>query len=583
MIAYTIAIPQPHTHLLHVAMELDMLAGEFLDVALPVWTPGSYMVREFARHVQQLTAEQAGRTCQVAKIDKATWRISTSGTELLRISYQVYAFELTVRTSHCDQSHCFFNPANVCLYVPGHTNQPHLVRMQLPAGWQVATGLRRDPNSDGFLAHDYDELVDSPFECGTHQLLTFEVDSVPHMIALWGQGNHDPQHILHDTKLIVATTRALFPGPLPYDQYLFIVHLTDNQYGGLEHRNSVANQIDRWSFRNPRSYERFLGLTAHEYYHVWNVKRIRPAALGPFDYQRENYTRQLWVAEGITSYYDNLILLRAGLITQERYLEMLAEDISTVESQPGRLVQSLAQSSFDAWIKFYRPDENSPNSSISYYVKGSLVALLLDLTLRTHTSGQRSLDDAMRYLYTMVYGGQDQQRFYNAPGFAEDGGFVAALEELADAEDGLFRKLVHTWVETTAELDYQQALTPFGIEVQRNPVSDGGWLGVKTRVEQGKLKVASVRSNSPAEQAGIYANDELLALDGFRLDDERLRNRLSEHQPGEQVQITLFRGDRLFNVLVTLAEPPAERIQLVPVPNPSDTQRLLQDAWLHHG
>jgi predicted metalloprotease with PDZ domain len=571
-IHYSIAMPAPHTHLFHVTLEVDAGPGAFLDVALPVWTPGSYMVRDYARHVQQFRASAGSTPLTWQKHDKTTWRIATGGAARITVQYAVYAFELTVRTSHLDGSHGYFNPACVCMYIPGRTGEPHSVEVHTPAGWRVTTGLERD--GERFVAADYDELVDSPFECGDHRLLHFEVDAIPHEIAIWGHGNEDADRILTDTQRVVEAARDLF-GALPYTRYVFILHLADGLYGGLEHRNSVTNIFDRWGFRPEKSYERFLGLTSHEFYHVWNVKRIRPAPLGPFDYSRENYTRQLWVMEGITSYYDNLILARAGLVTPERYLEMLAEDIQKLQAQPGRQLQSLAQSSFDAWIKLYRPDENSENSSISYYLKGSLVALLLDLEIRARTAGARSLDDVMRALF----------RRYPAdgPGFAEADGFRDTVEAVVgevSEEAADFGDFFAQYVAGADELDYKRAFEYVGLRPAWNDTAATAWHGMRLKTEHGRLKVAVVRADGPAYHAGIYAGDELLALDGVRIDEARLTARVAERRPGQTVTLSLFRRDDLLHIPLTLVAAPPDRLQITPIDAPTDAQRALYTGWL---
>jgi predicted metalloprotease with PDZ domain len=564
--------------------------GDTLELALPVWTPGSYLVRDYARHVECFSAENGGQPLAWQKTDKTTWQIATNGSATIQATYQVYAFELSVRTSHLDDTHGYFNPATLCMFVPGRTEEPHYVTIMPPAGWRVTTGLPASTNhsliSPSFIAEDYDELVDSPFECGTHRLLTFEVEGVPHEIALWGHGNENETQLVADTKAIVEATRALFSGPLPYRRYVFIVHLSDGLYGGLEHRNSVSNILDRWTFQPTRAYERYLGLTSHEYYHVWNVKRIRPAPLGPFDYRRENYTRNLWVAEGITNYYDNLILVRGGLITSERYLETLADDIEAMQSQPGRAIQSLTQSSFDTWIKFYRPDENSSNSSISYYLKGSMVALLLDLHIRGRSRGTKSLDDVLRYLFSEIYGGVDQERFYEAPAFAEDGGFLAAVEAVAGSDDSFYQTLLTHATETTEELDYTAAFNQIGMQLEwgyKHGQADDpppATLGLKLKSEHGRTKVVSVSRNGPAEQAGIYAGDELLAFEGFRINEEKLQARLSERQPGDQVRLTVFRGDRLLEITAILGAAPFDTLRLVPDPDATEAQQMRYRHWL---
>jgi predicted metalloprotease with PDZ domain len=587
--SYTIAMPQPHSHLYEVTFEVDAPAGPALDVALPVWTPGSYMVREYARHVQEFQAEApGGARLPWRKLDKSTWRIDTGGAERLIVRYKVYAFELSVRTSHLDGTHGFFTPATLCMYVPGRTSEPHLVQVLAPDGWRVTTGL--ETTDDGpktndesmssfvvrpssFVAQNYDELVDSPFECGTHRLLEFSVDGVPHEIALWGQGNEDEAQIVTDTQKIVETARDMFGG-LPYQRYVFIVHLSDGRGGGLEHRNSVSMLVDRWTFQPRESYERYLGLTAHEFFHVWNVKRIRAEPLGPFDYSRENYTRQLWAMEGVTDHYTDMLLLRAGLIDAPRYLELIAEKIVALQGQPGRALQSLEQSSFDAWIKLYRPDENTPNSAISYYLKGGLVALLLDLEIRRRTAGARSLDDVLRALY---------ERYpIDGSGIPEDGGYRAVVEQIAPGES--FAGLFERYIAGADELDYDRALGYAGLRLdwQHERASDQApaWLGIRTKSENGRTKITHALADGPAYAAGIYAGDELLALDGFRVDEGRLKARLAERRPGDSVTISLFRRDELLHVPVTLAGAPPEKLAIVPLEDASAEQKRIYEGWI---
>ena len=573
MITYTLSMPAPHSHLYHVQIEVDGADSASQDLILPSWTPGSYMIRDYARHVQSFTASTLdGTPLHWYKVAKDSWRVETDGVSQFRVMYQVYANELTVRTSHLDGSHGYVNGATLFMYVEGRTAE-HLQLTVVPAaGWQVTTSLLPlDREHTTFSASDYDELVDSPIECGTHRLLQFEVDRIPHQIALWGHGNEDEARIVADTQRIVEIQRDFF-GSLPYSHYIFILHLVDGRGGGLEHRNSVTNQVDRWSFQPRRAYERFIRLTSHELFHVWNVKRLRPAPLGPFNYRAENYTRMLWLMEGATSYYDDLLLVRAGLISPERYLELLAEQIVQLQSQPGRLLQSLEQSSFDAWIKFYRPDEHSANSSISYYLKGALVCLLLDMAIRTQSGGTRSFDDLMRYLY---------ERYpITGPGIPEVGALQAAAEAVAGSEPGFFHDFFTHYIAGTTELDYSKGLATVGLELHWQRRGPAAWLGVSLKQQGERTLIRTVRADGPAYLAGIYADDELLALDGWRVDSEKFNARLAERKPGASVRLTLFRGDRLLEVTVTLAEAPPDALELTSSSERSAAQQQAYQKWL---
>ncbi|NNJ12016.1 M61 family metallopeptidase [Chloroflexales bacterium ZM16-3] len=589
MITYTISMPEPHTHLFHVEVAVDAVSSPALDLVLPAWTPGSYMIREYARHVQEFVAlGPDGLALPWRKTAKDTWQVEAGAGGQVLVRYKVYANELTVRTSHLDISHGYFNPSTLCMYVPGRTEERLAVHVDVPEGWRVSTALESGAGGWGlgvggrasFVVQDYDELVDSPFECGTQRVLTFTVDEVPHEIVIWGRGNEDEARLIADTQRIVEVQRDMFDG-LPYPHYSFILHLTDGRGGGLEHRNSVTNMVDRWIFRPERSYERYLSLTSHELFHVWNVKRLRPASLGPFDYRSENYTRLLWFVEGVTSYYDELLLVRAGLMQSGRFLEKLSDEILLLQGQPGRHVQSLEESSFDAWVKFYRPDENTANSSTSYYLKGSLVCLLLDMEIRRRSGGERSLDDVVRELYGRYP--------ISGPGIPEQGGVLAAIEAVAGTHGGAFSDFFARYIAGTDDLDYATALATAGLELRwghRQPGGDGvapAWLGLKLKRQGERTLVASVRTDGPAYAAGVYAEDELLALDGSRVDEDKLNARLAERAPGDVVRLSLFRGDALIELSVTLAEAPYDSLRIAPAAAIDATQRRIYRDWLGEG
>jgi predicted metalloprotease with PDZ domain len=569
---------RPHTHLFEVAITIDGWSEPRLDLVMPSWTPGSYMIRDYARHVQDFVATSDGHPARWEKTAKDTWRVETTVSGRVRVTYRVYAHDLTVRTCHLDGTHGFANGAAVFLFIPGHTREAVTLEIAVPARWQVATGLEPLGGGNGifrFRARDYDELVDGPVECGTHRLLEFEVDGVPHRIALWGKGNEDEARLTEDTRAIVRAQREFFGG-VPYKRYTFIHHLASGR-GGLEHRNSSVFLVDRFGFRPRASYERFLELVSHEFFHVWNVKRIRPKPLGTFDYRVENHTRQLWTMEGVTTYYEKRFVAAAGLYSKERFLERVAEEISTLQAQPGRALQSLEQSSFDAWIKHYRPDESTANTSVSYYLKGSLVALLLDLEIRALTSRAKCLDDVVKHLA--------HEATLDDGGFAEPDGYLAAVEKVVGDQGGAFKKFFERFVAGTAELDYERALGHAGLALAwtRASAADGdrqGWLGATTRTEGRALVVACVRSDGPAESAGIYAGDEVLAIDGARVDAARLASRVAERPPGSTVRVSVFRRDVLYEIPVTLGEAPAESATILPSERATVEQTALREAWL---
>jgi predicted metalloprotease with PDZ domain len=603
---YRLRIPEPHAHL--VAVELTLPAAPALEVAMPAWTPGSYLVRDYARHVRDLHATQGGRALAAGKLDKQTWRVAGAQVpgDPVVIRYRVYAHELTVRTAHVDDEHAFLHPAAVLLHAPARAGEPHVVELELPADTGVATGLREEPDSAPrlrrFVARDADELYDCPIEIGGFERLDFAAAGVPHHLAVCGRARFDRAQLVIDVKAFVDQAAALFGG-LPYESYTFLLHFAPGGQGGLEHHNSSAILASPHAFYPRKAYEDLLELLCHEHFHVWNVKRIRPAALGPFDYRRENYTRSLWVMEGITSYYGRLLLRRANLLPAKKYLARLGEELAKLHQVPGRFVQSLEEASFDAWIKFYRPDESTPNATVSYYLKGGLVALALDLEIRRRTASQRSLDDVMRLLFA---------RFGAAPRGFEDERVQALFEEATGLELGTF---FDDFVRGRAEVDLAPYLSAFGLRLEGRwedevepphgapasaapattapggappapaapapaPPRPPAWLGVTTRTANDRLVVAAVPTGGPGERHGLYPGDEIVALDAFRVDEKSLRERLAGRAPGEAVRVALFRRDELTEIEVTLGARPFDRYELTPDPAADETARALYTAWL---
>src|SRR5919204_5049126 len=449
--AYVLRIAQPEARRAEISLEADTRGAASLHVRLPVWTPGSYLVREHQRHVDGLGATgDNGRPLAVEKTDKQTWRISTGGTRRVHVEYRLACFELTVRTNHVDSTHAFLNPAAACAFFVGREEEPCIVRTEAPKGWQTWVALpRRD---DAWHAHDYDELADSPFEMGpltSHQVHQFTVQGVPHDLVVWGRGDFEGRRVAPDLARIADALAAIFGG-LPFrDAYLLVVHLNDKGRGGLEHRRSCALLVPRFAFVQKSAYEDFLLLAAHEYFHLWNVKRIRPAAFTPYDWARENQTRLLWAMEGLTSTYEVISLRRAGIVTPQRFVEIWGERLTTLQRTPGRLRTPLAQASFDAWIKHYRPDESTANTTVSYYLKGSIVGFLLDLEMRRRSGGKRSLDDLVRLLF---------ERHGRAPGLPEEGVEKAALDLVPGLGPWFDRAL-----RSTQELELDPALSGVGL------------------------------------------------------------------------------------------------------------------------
>ena len=528
-IHYAVALPAPHQHLYHVQLQIAApAAGQLLR--LPVWIPGSYLVREFARHLQGMVARQAGRSCALTQLDKATWQVDCTPGEPLEIQYTVYAFDNSVRTAWLDADRGFFNGTSLFLQVDGQADQPHTLDIAPPteaaggaggaatlARWQLATGLapvKTDRRGFGrYSAPNYDTLVDCPVEMGPFWSGEFTVRGVPHRFVVAGAADSfDGERLLRDAQSICEQEMAFWHGTAaspasapPFSRYVFMLNAVHDGYGGLEHGNSTALICPRKDLpRKPATghktskasegYTTLLGLISHEYFHTWNVKRLRPASFAQYDYTQENYTELLWFFEGFTSYYDDLLLRRAGLIDDATYLRLLSKTINQVLQAPGRKVQTVAQASFDAWVKYYRPDENTANATISYYTKGALVALCLDLRLRTE--GKTTLDAVMRGLWQRCAGGPMREQDVRE-----------VLQQLAGRA---FSKEFKDWVHGTRDLPLKALLEPHGISYHEEPDALAQQLGLRVKESNG-LTVQQVLRGSPAEAAGFAAGDEWLA------------------------------------------------------------------------
>ncbi|BAY60384.1 peptidase M61 domain-containing protein [Calothrix brevissima NIES-22] len=567
-IHYQVAMPHPETHLFEVTLQLVDYPTAIVDLKFPVWTPGSYLVREYAKNIQDFTAFADGKPLHWWKKSKNHWQVEKGNVSQITISYRVFANDLSVRTNHLDISHGYFNGAALFFRLPGWEQQPISVTIVPPhPQWQVTTALPADKQGENtFYAADFDTLVDSPFEIGSHNLYQFDVLGKRHELAIWGQGNIHPQSAIADIQKIIEVEAQMFGG-LPYDRYVFLLHLFHQAYGGLEHKNSCSLIYQRFGFRSQDKYERFMQLVAHEFFHLWNVKRIRPQALEVFDYDQENYTPSLWFCEGTTSHYDLLIPLWAGIYDSKSYLNHLSKEISRFLTTPGRKVQPLAESSFDAWIKLYRPDANSANSQISYYLKGAMVSLLLDLLIRAKHRNQRSFNDVMRQMW---------QQFGKAEiGFTPEQ-LQAVIESVAGMNlNDFFQRYLHG----TEELPFNEYLAPFGLQLLGD-ADEEPFLGIKVATENGRETIKFVETGSPAQQAGIDPGDELLAINGIKVTANNLSDRLKDFQPKDIIQVTVFHQDLLRSVNVTLAEPRATRYQVILVSNPDSVQQENLAGWL---
>ena len=594
-IAFTVGMQRPHTHLFEIDIKIKRSAtgpSEELLI-MPVWTPGSYLIREFERQVQDFSAKDAaGQSLKWEKTNKHTWKVMTNGAAEWHASYRVYANELTVRSSELNSEHAFWNNANLLMYLDGALKNSSTVQVLAPDAWKVATGLPITPGpKNTFRAENFDILYDSPFEASNFKTIVFNVKGVPHRIVIDGEGNYDAEKMRRDVQKIVETEVEIMGGEIPYKDYTFILHLRSNAGGGLEHSNSTALGYPRFGFKvergerttssgpnttqqTVRDYRGFLALVSHEFFHLWNVKRIRPDVLGPFDYTKENYTKVLWVAEGITDYYSDLVLRRANLISEAEFLTAAARSFQTLQNTPGRLVQSVEESSYDSWIKYYRQDENSINSQVSYYDKGAILGLLLDLEIRKKSNGTKSLDDVMRFLMAEFF---KKERNYGP----ED--FQKACELMAGASlEDFFAK----YVRGRDELDYNSSLSAAGLKLETSTATEAdkpgekGYLGADMTWENERLVVRRVYAGSPAYDLGLNTGDQIIAFNNMRVTKEFFDARMAEKKPGDLISLTIFRFDDMSTLLIKLGARSEGTYRIVPLPNQTEAQKQLYRSWM---
>lgn len=567
-VSYTVSMSKPSTHLLEVEMKMNWSQmPDKVELKMPVWTPGSYLVREYSRHVQDFVAVDAGgNSLDWQKISKNTWQIDTKGAKDIKIGYRVYSNELTVRTNELNYEHAFFTPAALLMFPKDQLNAPSTVKINPFGNWKVATGLKQT-GMNTFRAENYDILYDSPFEVSNFVEKKFTVQGKPHRYVITGEGNYDLDKMATDTAKIIEECYKMF-GELPYDDYTLIVNLRGG--GGLEHLNSTALQWNRWGFKPEGRYIAFLNLVAHEFFHVYNVKRIRPVPLGPFDYENENYTKLLWVAEGGTSYYENVLLNRAGIIAPESIFQSKAEILEDLMKQPGRFQTSLEEASFDAWIKYYRPDENRLNNQISYYDKGDVVNFLLDLRIRQASNGAKSLDDVMRYLYNEHY---KKGKNYSSEDYQKVSEMMAgtSLENFFDR-----------YVRGKEELEPNDILESFGLQmIKSRPENDTAYFGANMTDDSNGVRITSNPSGTPTYEAGLNFNDVIIAIDGYQVANRNDFNfQMSRKKAGDKVKVTLFRHNKLFEFDVTLGKTPASEFAIFSVEEPTADQMRLYEGYI---
>jgi predicted metalloprotease with PDZ domain len=577
-IVYELSCERPHEHVANVVVRITENDQPQVDLVLPSWVPGSYWIQNQAKFLRRFSASASedGRSLPVERVDKGRWRIGTGSVAGVEARYEIYGHDLRTESVDVNSDHLFLTGILAFPYVDGAKDLPCEVVLHLPPGWKVFTELKEiGKNPPRFRAENYDVLVDSPIDCGHPAELTLMASGIPHRIVLCGEGgNAEPHRLEADVTRFVETTIRLF-GDSPLEHYTFFLHLTDEPDGGLEHLTSNSAVVSRNTFRPKSSYQRLLVLLCHEYFHLYNVKRIRPKVLGPFDYTKEVYTHLLWLMEGTTDYYAYLLLRRAQLRPAKHYLEKLGERIQRYLAIPGRAVRSLEESSFLSWIDLYLPYEDSRNQSVSYYTKGDLVSLALDLEIRHRTEDHHSLDDVMRHLWRN-YGklGRGLEE-HEMPG-------IVQAETGVDVSD-FFRR----YVEGTEEIDFARFLRYAGIkfhpkEPKPEPGDDeeAGYLGVEFTDDAGRPKIRSVLDGGPARRAGLSPGDEIVALNGARVTFSEFEKSLKRFPAGSTIEVSLFRRGWLTRLPLVTGKAPPEKYLLTPIETPSPLERGIYESWL---
>lgn len=581
-IGFEVSFKEPQAHYAEVQMNISGLVKDFVDVKMPVWTPGSYLVREFEKSVEEFKATASGKAVRVEKVRKNTWRIFSAKATNIQINYSVYAFEISVRTPFIDESHAFLSPTGIFMHPDGMIKSPSTVKIVPFKTWsKVSTGLTPVAGeSFTYKATDFDILYDSPIEVGNQDVFEFMASGVRHEVAMYGGGNYDKEKLKVDMAKIVEQETAVY-GENPNKYYLFIVHNFARGGGGLEHLNSTTLGATRDAYNTDKGYNGFLGLVAHEYHHLWNVKRLRPVALGPFDYDNENYTTNLWVAEGFTSYYENKYMYRAGFNDANTFVNDLAGGVAVVLNTPGSKYQSASASSYDAWIIGYRPNENSKNNSISYYNKGEVIGILMDLEIINATKGAKSLDDVMKAMYLQC---KTLKRGYT------DAEFKAMVEKVSGIS---FTNFWAKYVNGVDDAEYVKYFGYAGVDVSTENATPGKPVtGASGQLSNSGLVVTSVTRNSAAWVDGLNVNDEIVSLDDVSINDAlstiRLKSPLlsldilpvvAKKNIGEVLKVKIKRDGIDKELSLTLRENPSVRLKATINENATPAQKAIFKKW----
>lgn len=576
-IHYSVQADRSGEHRGEFTLELSGVEQPSVDLVFPSWVPGSYWIVEYQRAIGRFAAHSSGRDprpLRVERIDKGRWRVHSDGAGALAVTYSVYGYQMVNEALDVTDEHLFLNAALCLPFIDGHADTPSELTVHVPSDWEILTELEpvaRQPAR--FRARNYDELVDSPIDCGHPLVLTIRPAGIPHRIVICGKGgNFEAHRIEEDLGKIVEATIALV-GDSPLKHYSFFFHLNDTPDGGLEHAASTSCVFARHVFRPAEGYRKFLSTVAHEYFHLYNVKRIRPKVLAQFDYTRENYTRLLWWMEGTTSYFERLILRRAGLFTLPQFFDSFARWIALYLQSPGRRWQSLEESSFASWVDYYRPFEESLNQSVSYYVKGALVSLCLDLEIRHRTENRASLESAFR-------------RIWAEHGTPERGIGEEELQPILERATGLeLGPFFDRYVRGVEEVPFAEYARYAGLSLAAAPrppdeEEESGYLGIQTVDSGGLVKIRTVLAEGPARRAGLNPGDEIVAIDGAKVVFDGFDKVLKRYPPGSKIELAVFQRGLLASRTVETGRAPPEKYKFSPVEHPTDLERAVYRAWV---
>ncbi len=568
-ISYQLTVTDAKHHLANVSITFADVGTKTLTVKLPVWRSGRYEILNLSKNINQFSAQDSsGQALTWNKTDKNSWKLFLKQPGDVTINYQVYANTLKYRVAHVDETHAFLDASGVFMFAPAMRDLPLTVNLDVPEAWQSRSGLDKTA-AHTFVAQDYDQLVDSPIESGIHEFLSFVIEGITYEVVIWGQGNHDINNLKDQITLIHHEVKKIWK-TFPYDRYVFMYHSGDGLRGATEHVNSTIIQQARFNFKPRKTYLKVLSTTAHELVHTWNVKAYRPAGIAPYDYSQENYSDLFWMAEGITSYYDDLLLLRAGIYQPKDYFELMAKNIQDHLTKPGRQVESLAQTSFDTWLK--DDPQQSHNASTNIYLEGHLIAWYLDQEIRRLTNSQFGMDELQLRLF---------QQHSNVDRGYHKSDVLKLLQEITGSDMSTF------WaqhVEGTQAIDFDQLLNFFGLQRTEKEADDenaavNGWIGAAFNLDGDSVLIKTVDSDSPAWLAGLSAGDKLLAIDGIQVTTNNIEKRIKQLSLDNQHTIHYFSSGRLSETHLSAVAEPNPEFKIEPIEKPNKTQKARFKAW----